>query len=209
MSRYTVVRLSLCKKGPLFLGFLVCIFSLGSLRAFAQSVQTTITVEGGAMGTPADGYYVGNVDEGVMGDSPIVNQPFMITVMPADEIANTQVKNLRDAIKYLPLVSFTEQQGPEILRPSTRGLQGSIAQNTRMDGMAMAITGANPMEQYQEMQVENGLGASMYGPANPSGMFDFVLKRPTEERTANLYLEQDSSSVGTIYGDAGRADGPA
>jgi hypothetical protein len=53
------------------------------------------------------------------------------------------------------------------------------------------------------MQVENGLGAAMYGPANPSGMFDFVLKRPTEERTTNLYLEQDSSSVGTIYGDAG------
>jgi iron complex outermembrane receptor protein len=72
-----------------------------------------------------------------------------------------------------------------------------------MDGMAMAITGANPMEQYQEMQVENGLGSAMYGPANPSGMFDFVLKRPTAERTANLFLEQDSSSVGTIYGDAG------
>jgi iron complex outermembrane receptor protein len=77
-----------------------------------------------------------------------------------------------------------------------------------MDGMAIAITGANAMEQYQELQVENGLGAAMYGPANPSGMFDFVLKRPTEERTANLYLEQDSSSVGTIYGDAGGRLGP-
>ena len=70
-----------------------------------------------------------------------------------------------------------------------------------MDGLNMAITGANPMEQYQEMQVENGLGASMYGPANPSGMFDFVLKRPTNERFENIYLEQDTSTVGTIYGD--------
>ena len=170
--------------------------------------STSITVNGGNAGTVTAGYYVDNVDTGVMGAAPIVNQPYMITVMPADEIQNTQVKNLRDTIKYLPLVSFTEQQGPEILRPATRGVQGSIAQNTRMDGMAMAITGANPMEQYQEMQVENGLGAAMYGPANPSGMFDFVLKRPTEERTANLYLEQDSSSVGTIYGDAGGRLGP-
>jgi iron complex outermembrane recepter protein len=172
------------------------------------SGSTSVTVTAGLSGTPADGYYVGSVDHGVMGTGPIVNQPFTITVLPSQLITNTQVKNLRDALKYLPLVSFTEQQGPEILRPATRGMQGSIAQNTRMDGMAMAITGGNPMEQYQELQVENGLGASMYGPANPSGMFDFVLKRPTEERTANLYLEQDSSTVGTIYGDAGGRVGP-
>ncbi|MGI4831652.1 MAG: hypothetical protein ACRYFU_26245, partial [Janthinobacterium lividum] len=105
-------------------------------------------------------------------------------------------------------MSYTEQQGPEILRPATRGLQGSIAQNTRQDGLAIAITGANPLEQYQELQVESGLASASYGPANPSGIFDFVLKRPTEERTTNLFLEQDSSSVGTIYGDAGGRLGP-
>jgi len=170
--------------------------------------NASVTVNGGAAGSVASGYYVDGVDQGVMGSQPIVNQPYMITVLPSDKVANTQVKSLRDAINFMPLVSYTEQQGPEILRPSTRGVQGSIAQNTRMDGMAIAITGANAMEQYQEMQVENGLGGAMYGPANPSGMFDFVLKRPTEERTANLYLEQDSSSVGTIYGDAGGRLGP-
>jgi iron complex outermembrane recepter protein len=170
--------------------------------------NSSITVTGGGEGTPSTGYYTENVDQGVLGTAPVVNQPYMITEMPAEQIANTQVKNLRDAIKYLPLVSYSEQQGPEILRPSTRGLQGSIEQNTMMDGMNMAITGANPMEQYQEMQVENGLGAAMYGPANPSGMFDFILKRPTEDRTENIYLEQDSSSVGTIYGDFGGRMGP-
>jgi iron complex outermembrane recepter protein len=176
---------------------------------FAEAAASaSVTVSAGLSGTAAAGYYVNDVDRGVMGTAPIVNQPFMITVLPAEEIQNTQVKNLKDAIQYLPLVSYTEQQGPEILRPSTRGMQGAIAQNTLMDGMSMAITGANPMEEYQEMQVENGLGASMYGPANPSGMFDFVLKRPTDQRFENLYLEQDSSSVGTIYGDAGGRLGP-
>ena len=158
------------------------------LNFLTVSDTSGVTVNGKVGGSPAVGYYVPNVDRGVLGDEPIVNQPYMITVLPAEQIANTQVKNLRDALKYLPLVSFTEQQGPEILRPSTRGFQGSIEQNIRMDGMAMAITGANPMEQYQELQVENGLGGPMYGPANPSGMFDFVLKRPTEDRTSNIYL---------------------
>ena len=172
------------------------------------NTSASVTVQGAAAGSPAVGYYVGGVDRGELGDAPIVNQPYTITVLPTEQIANTQVKNLRDALKYLPLVQFTEQQGPEVLRPATRGVQGSIAQNTLMDGMNMAITGGNPMEQYQELQVENGLGAAMYGPANPSGMFDFVLKRPTEERFEDLYLEQDSSSVGTLWADAGGRLGP-
>jgi iron complex outermembrane receptor protein len=172
------------------------------------STSASVTVTGGASGAVANGYYVSNPDPGVLGSEPIVNQPYTITVLPADEIANTQVRNLRDALNLLPLVSYTEQQGPEILRPATRGIQGSIAQNIRMDGMAMAVTGGNPIEQYQELQVENGLGAAMYGPANPSGMFDFVLKRPTEERITNLYLEQDSSSIGTAWLDAGGRLGP-
>jgi iron complex outermembrane receptor protein len=177
--------------------------------AFSLAGATTsVTVTGGGEGTPATGYYVENIDQGVLGTAPVVNQPFMITDMPADEIANTQARNLKETIKYLPLVSYTEQEGPEVLRPLTRGLQGSIEQNTMMDGMNMAVTGGNPMEQYQEMQVENGLGASMYGPANPSGMFDFILKRPTEERTNNIYLEQDPNTVGTIYGDFGGRMGP-
>jgi iron complex outermembrane receptor protein len=170
--------------------------------------SASVTVNAGQTGTAAEGYYVDHVNQGVLGNAPIVNQPYTITVLPADQIVNTQVKSFRDAMKYLPLVSFTEQQGSEILRPATRGVQGSIAQNTRMDGMAIAITGGNAMEQYQSLQVENGLGASMYGPANPSGMFDFVLKRPTEERTTNIYLEQDSSSIGTIYADTGGRLGP-
>ncbi|RXH54677.1 Ferrichrome-iron receptor [Granulicella sibirica] len=170
--------------------------------------SSSVTVHAAASGTSAAGYYVGTVDRGVLGDSPILDQPYTITVLPSDQIANTQVKNLRDALKYLPLVQFTEQQGPEIIRPATRGMQGSIAQNTRMDGLAMAITGGNPMEQYQELQVENGLGAPVYGPANPSGMFDFVLKRPTEARTTSLYLEQDSSTVGTAWLDSGGRGGP-
>jgi iron complex outermembrane receptor protein len=172
------------------------------------SASQDVTVNGSSVGSAAEGYYISNVDRGVMGNASIVNQPYTLTTISAQEIQNIQAKSFRDTMKFLPLVSFTEQQGPEILRPATRGFQGSIAQNTRMDGMAIAITGANAMEQYRELQVENGLGAAMYGPANPSGMFDYVLKRPTEERTNNIYLEQDSSSVGTIYGDFGGRVGP-
>lgn len=177
------------------------IFHLGSATEM-------ITVSASAPGSADNGYRVDNVAPGVLGTAPILNTPYVISVLSNNLIANTQTKSLRDSIKYLPLVSFQEQQGSEIIRPETRGIEGSNMQNTRMDGMGIAITSANAMEQYQQLEVVNGLGASMYGPANPSGMFNFVLKRPTEERFTNLSLDYDNKSIGTIYADTGGHLGP-
>jgi iron complex outermembrane receptor protein len=51
--------------------------------AFALAGTTTsVTVTGGSEGTPATGYYSENVDQGVLGTAPVVNQPFMITPTP-------------------------------------------------------------------------------------------------------------------------------
>ncbi len=80
-------------------------------------------------------------------------------------------------------------QGSEILRPETRGMQGSNMQNTRMDGMGIVVTGANSMETLQQIEVLNGLGGALYGPANPSGMFNFVPKRPTEQPLRRATVE--------------------
>jgi iron complex outermembrane receptor protein len=168
----------------------------------------TVTVSTTTPGTAESGYRVDNVAPGVLGTAPIVNTPYVISVLSDNLIANTQTKSLRDAIKYLPLVSFQEQQGSDVIRPETRGIEGSNMQNTRMDGMGIAITSANAMEQYQQLEVVNGLGASMYGPANPSGMFNFILKRPTEDRFTNLSLDYDNKSIGTIYADTGGRLGP-
>ena len=83
---------------------------------------------------------------------------------------------------------FQEMQGPEVLRPETRGMQGSNMQNDRKDGMGIAVTTPSALEEYEQIEVLNGLGGPLYGPANPSGMFNFVTKRPTEERLGEVEL---------------------
>ncbi|HEY5264689.1 MAG TPA: TonB-dependent siderophore receptor, partial [Steroidobacteraceae bacterium] len=103
----------------------------------------------------------------------------------------------------LPLVAFQEQQGPEILRPQTRGMQGGNFQNSRLDGMTMYVTVANAMEQFQQIEVVNGVSSSLYGPANPSGMFNFVSKRPTDYDLRRLTVSYDSDSIGTAHVDLG------
>ncbi|HEX3993438.1 MAG TPA: TonB-dependent receptor plug domain-containing protein, partial [Acetobacteraceae bacterium] len=149
-------------------------------------------------------YRVPAVDSiGPLGSTPVLDIPYSIAILPHDLLENSQAVNFKDASKYLPLVAFQEQQGPDILRPQTRGLQGGNFQNSKQDGMTMFITGAEALEQFEQIEVVNGLSASLYGPANPSGMFNFVTKRPTDYDLREVTASYVSDSVGTIKADLG------
>jgi iron complex outermembrane recepter protein len=105
-----------------------------------------VSVEGRA----ASGYRAESVTSlGPLGAARLLDAPYTVTVLPSELMINGQVKNFKEASKYLPLVEFQEMQGSEILRPATRGMQGSNMQNARMDGMGIVVTGANSMESLQ------------------------------------------------------------
>jgi iron complex outermembrane receptor protein len=169
-----------------------------ALAVTTESV--TVTADGGA----SRAYRVDTIGSiGPLGSAPLIDTPYTVSVLPNDLMANGQVKNFKEASKFLPLVQFQEMQGSEILRPETRGMQGSNMQNTRMDGMGIVVTGANSLETLQQIEVLNGLGAALYGPANPSGMFNFVPKRPTEQPLRRVTVGYDGESMGTVQTDLG------
>ena len=149
-------------------------------------------------------YRVPTVDSiGPLGTTPVLDTPYSIGILPHDLIENSQAVNFRDVSKYLPLVAFQEQQGPDILRPQTRGMQGGNFQNSKQDGMTLFVTVAEAMEQFEQIEVVNGLSASLYGPANPSGMFNFVTKRPTDDYLNEVTASYVGDSVGTVKADLG------
>ena len=153
---------------------------------------------------PEQDYRVPAVDSlGPLGIGAALDTPYSIGVLPLDLIENSQAVNFKDVSKYLPLVAYQEQQGPDILRPQTRGMQGGNFQNTSIDGMTMYITVATAMEQFQQIEVVNGLSAFLYGPANPSGMFNFVSKRPTQNDLHEVSVTYNSDSIGTAHIDFG------
>jgi iron complex outermembrane receptor protein len=151
-----------------------------------------------------DSYRVESVDSiGPLGSQKLLDVPYTIGILSEDLIKNSQATNFKDVSKYLPLVAYQEQQGADILRPQTRGMQGGNFQNSRMDGMTFFITVANAMEQFQQIEVVNGVSASLYGPANPSGMFNFVSKRPTDYDLREVTVSYASDSIGTAHVDLG------
>ncbi len=173
--------------------------------AMAGNVETVNVVAGSV----ENSYRVDNMKPGSpLGTVPIVNLPYSINVISRQLIDDTQSRNFKEAAKYLPLISFQEMQGPEVLRPESRGMQGSNMQNDRKDGMGIAVTTPSALEEYEQIEVVNGLGGPMYGPANPSGMFNFVTKRPTDEQYRQVELGYEGDTVATIHSDLGGRVGP-
>src|ERR1035441_5961717 len=87
----------------------------------------SVTVSAGSV---ENAYRVDTVMPGSpLGLTPIVNLPYSINVISRQLIDDTMSRNFKEAAKYLPLVEFQEMQGPEVLRPETRGMQGSNMQN--------------------------------------------------------------------------------
>jgi iron complex outermembrane receptor protein len=119
-------------------------------------------------GDSQNAYRVDNVAPGgPLGTTPIVNLPYSVYVVSRQLIDDTQSRNFKEIAKYMPLISFREQQGPEILRPESRGMQGTNMQNDRKDGMGFAVTTPSALEEYEQLEVFPGLGGAMYGPTQP------------------------------------------
>ena len=166
----------------------------------------TVNVSAGAV---ENAYRVDTVKPGSpLGNVPILDLPYSVNVISRQLIDDTQSRNFKEAAKYLPLISFQEMQGPEVLRPESRGMQGTNMQNDRKDGMGIAVTTPSALEEYEQLEVVNGLASPMYGPTQPSGVFNFVTKRPTNEQYREVELGYEGSTVGTIHTDLGGRVGP-
>lgn len=154
-------------------------------------------------------YNTNTVGMGPLGNQKLLDTPFSVTAVPQDLIENLQLKTVTDTLRMLPSVEIRNQQGFEVARPQSRGFQGSVVQATRLDGLNIIGTTAIPAENLAGIQVLNGLSGSLYGPATPAGVFNYILKRPTDVPFATFTESYDSNAVFTEHLDAGgrSADG--
>jgi iron complex outermembrane receptor protein len=175
----------------------------------AQVPQITIAAPAEQGGYAADSqYHTDNANLGPLGSQPILNVPTSVTVVPEDLMVNQQAQTVNDTLRYLPSVEIRDQQGYEVSRPQSRGFQGGIAQNTRLDGLNIIGTTAIPTENLSGIQVLNGLAGSLYGPETAAGVFNYILKRPTDTPLQRFIEGFDSSGVFTEEADIGGRTGP-
>ena len=166
--------------------------------------------------TPADAgayaskpqFQTNTVTLGPLGTRSLLDTPASVTTIPEDAIVNQQVRTVNDTLRYLPSVEIRDQQGLEVSRPQSRGFQGSIVQNTRLDGLNIIGTTAIPAENLAGIQVLNGVAGSLFGPETPAGVFNYLLKRPTDAPLYRFIQGYDSPGIFTEQADIGGRTGP-
>jgi iron complex outermembrane receptor protein len=153
-------------------------------------------------------YHSNTANLGPLGNQPVLDTPFSVTTVPEDLMVNQQASTVNDALRYFPSVEIRDQQGYEVSRPQSRGFQGGIVQNTRLDGLNIIGTTAIPTENLSGIEVLNGLAGSLFGPETPAGVFDYILKRPTDTPMQRFIEGFDSNGVFTEQADIGGRTGP-
>jgi iron complex outermembrane receptor protein len=169
-----------------------------NIQLAVKSIQTDVVVQA-TIGTIPDT----DLSVGPLAGKKIMDLPYSITVLPIDIIENQQATSLRELIKYMPSVQIEERGGSDVGRPQTRGFEGTVAANTRIDGLNMVATTAHPMEMFERIEVLNGLSGSLTGPAQPAGAFNFVFKRPTATPLRQVTVKYDNQNSPAIFGDFG------
>jgi iron complex outermembrane receptor protein len=147
-------------------------------------------------------YRTQDVQVGPLGPRPVMDLPYSLDVVPDSLSIVQQLKSVRELFRYLPSV-----QG-ENIRPQTRGLQAGVVQNTLIDGMNIAATTDYPVEQFDRIEVLNGLAGALYGPASPAGTFNYVLKRPTADPYRSITVGYATQSSALAVADVGDSIGP-
>ncbi len=177
------------------------------LTAMPAAAQTTpvrvgeVVVTGQRYAEPT--YTAPDADLGPLGVRPVLDTPASVTTVPEDMIVNLQARSVNDTLRYLPSVQVRDQQGFEVSRPQARGFQGSVVQETRLDGLNIVGTTAMASEGLAGVQVLNGLAGALYGPQPPAGVFNYQLKRPTDAPLMRLVGSYDSNSIYTGQADIG------
>lgn len=132
---------------------------------------------------------------GNAGKQEIRNTPFAMQSLSPEMMKKQQLKSVSDLYRYMPSV-----QG-DGARPQTRGMQGSVVQNSMIDGLNVVSTTDYAAEQFDHIEVLNGLAGSLYGPANPAGLFNFVAKRGTDLPGHRLTVGGGSGGNHKVAGD--------
>ncbi|MBK0092623.1 TonB-dependent siderophore receptor [Erwinia sp. S59] len=170
---------------------------LSSVPLYATSEQPTLAVTASANQPSAETDKKATL--GNLGQQEVRNTPWSVQTVSPDLMKRQQLKSVSDLYRYLPSV-----QG-EGARPQTRGMQGSVVQNSMIDGLNVVSTTDYAAEQFDHIEILNGLAGSLYGPANPAGLFNFVSKRASD---APQHAITVGAGTGLTHQLAGDFSGP-
>lgn len=162
-----------------------------------------VVVQGHAL----DGYAVAGASTATKTDTPIMEVPQSIQVVPHQVLEDQQVHGVRDALKNISAVQQSGQDRTGVVdRFMVRGFQLDRERNFYRDGRPFIFSVNLPMDAVERLEFLKGPASVLYGQAEPGGVVNVVLKRPTPRGFVRGILQAGSYDHYRAHVDAG---GPA
>lgn len=119
----------------------------------------------------------------LFGEKPLLDTPFSVSVVGQNTIEEQRAFTTAEVLKNVPSV-YVAFPGSSYGYYDTFGIRGFDSHNWysyRVDGMAFANQGENPIENKESVEVLKGAAALRYGFAPPGGVINYTRKKPTEQ----------------------------
>ncbi|MEO0985314.1 MAG: TonB-dependent siderophore receptor [Cyanobacteria bacterium J06639_14] len=148
-----------------------------------------ITVTGESAGSD---YFVPNTGTGTRTDTPLLDIPASVQVIPQEVLEDQQVIRLDDALRNVSGVVADNTEGAGL----QFGLRGFAGASILRDGLSLSGSNTNrgiiavpELANIEQIEVLKGPASILYGEIQPGGVINLVTERPTADPLYELTLQ--------------------
>jgi iron complex outermembrane recepter protein len=168
--------------------------------------QVSPLAVGGMEGNVANGYRATSAANiGPFANVSLQDTPYSISVTPGALFENNNAHTVSEALKTNPtVVPLIESNGPSagLSRVMIRGFTAADQDELR-DGITDRSFTFPPLENFDHIEVLNGLSGFLYGFSEPGGIVNYVSKQPTAKPLAEFSTGVYGGAIGYIQADLG------
>ncbi|HRO25489.1 MAG TPA: TonB-dependent receptor plug domain-containing protein, partial [Promineifilum sp.] len=138
---------------------------------------------------------------GPLGDKPILDTPYSMTVMPEELIQNSVTGTQDQLYKMNPQTQLSRSSVSSLF--SAVVLRGAYTGVVLDDGMLANSNDTFDIEALDRIQVLTGPTNFLYGASEPGGRVNYVYKNPTHKRINDFTVGSYGGSSHFLHADLG------
>jgi len=172
--------------------------------ALAEPSEVEASEEGALQQITVKGKRLKLIEAGPLGTRSVLETPFSVGTADSEQISRIAATTIDSALGYDASI---RSNNSGVASGNTFAVRGQSVDRTngyKFDGLAFPYWFQDqPVESLSEIQVLKGAGGFVYGYASPSGIVNFVSKKPTADFQANVNLSLRSSNIWRVHLDVG------
>lgn len=173
----------------------------------ANADSAPVTLEQVIVNAKKDTLYVNrDVNAGALGVQSLQELPFSIGSYGRELIDNQRARTVQDVLKNDPGVQ-PASFGGAYDGIAVRGFSANAINSVRRDGLLTNVYSDIPLENMERVDVLKGLSGFLYGVGEPSGLVNYILKRPTRGSFTSVDAEVRSYGGRYVHIDTSGATG--